>query len=295
MHVRTLLLSLLTAAVALAGCSGGGNGGSADEPDTGDLDLVATEDTGIIRGVVVDDRIVPLAGVKVTLAGVAKETVSNEVGGFGFDGLEPGTYFIEAAKPGFRTIQQGTEVKAGVAEPPIVRILLAADPTTRPSYEVFHFQGYLECSFVAGTPYTGGYFMPCDVPFAGPIGSDNNYMEYPIAGNASWIHVSLVWDATQAFGRNLYFNVLDNYGEYNVPVWSGGPSPLLGDANATAIAESKINEQQSFIIEVASDGEAGFAGASLKQSFDAFIVVFHGFEPPEGYNYVEHGDPVIPE
>lgn len=294
MHVRTLLTLLLLTAVAFAGCSGGG-GGKPDEDPTEGLGLEATDTTGVIRGVVVSESIVPLQGVVITLLSDGQTTESNEMGAFGFEGLAPGSYFLSASRPGFKPVQQSADVEAGVADPQIVRIMLLADPTARPTYEVFHFQGYLQCSLIAGTPVTGGFFMPCDVPFYGPVGSDKSFTTFAMNGNATWIHVSLIWEPTQAVGQNLYFNVLDNYGDYNVPTFNGGPSPLTGDANATDIADSKINEQGEFGFEVSVFGEAGFVGASVNQGFDAYIVVFHGFEPPEGYAYHTDGDPKVPD
>ena len=287
MHALRLTLALALATALLAGCSGKDPAPDAD-PTSG-LGLEATKTTGVIRGVVVDQAIVPIPGVVVSLSGGGNAT-TNADGAFGFEGLAPGTYFLTAHKPGFADVQQGTDVEAGVAEPPVVKILMTADVSTLPTYEVFSFHGYLECSFVIP-----GFFVPCE-----GVGNDRNVATFAIAGDATFVHVTLVWEPTQAFGRNLYFNVLDNYDDYNTPTWNGGPSPLYGNANATAIAGSKINEQQEFTIEVSSDGEgvpgvaSGLVGASLQQAFDAYVVVFHGFEPPEDYSYYEDGEPQVP-
>lgn len=293
MRFLTPLLAAL--ALVLAGCSGGG--GKAEEDPTAGLGLEPTATTGIIRGVVVDETITPVSKVAITIASLKRTVESNDVGAFGFEGLDPGTYFLSASKPGYKAVQQSAEVEAGVAEPKITKIQLAADPTTRPTFEVFHFQGYLECSALAGP-----FFQPCEVPFTDQhVGNDNYYTEFPLSGNASFIHVSMVWEATQAFGRNLYFNLFDGYDAYQVAEYNGGPSPLEGNANATALAETNINSQGYVAYEVATDGEApadgvpGLAGASVKQGFDAYLVVFYGFVPPEGYAYHRDGDPKIPE
>ena len=81
---------LLVLALLLAGCSEPTE--TPDEPFDASLDdeLEATAETGVIRGVVVDAAIVPVAGVTVTIDGLDQETTSNEAGAFGFDGLEPG-------------------------------------------------------------------------------------------------------------------------------------------------------------------------------------------------------------
>src|SRR5687767_9017090 len=91
------LVALLMAATLLSGCTGGGGkpaqttGPAADFED---LDLKATETTGLIRGLVVDEAIRPVAGADVgtTLPdGSARNTTSAADGAFGFDGLPPGT------------------------------------------------------------------------------------------------------------------------------------------------------------------------------------------------------------
>ncbi len=62
----------------LAGCSGGGGGG----------DHVA-EETGSIRGVVVDLSITPVVAARITVSG-GPNTTMNEAGEFAFAGLAPG-------------------------------------------------------------------------------------------------------------------------------------------------------------------------------------------------------------
>src|SRR5688572_21410353 len=97
-----LLPLLLLAATALAGCSGDASPKDR-EPAVPDgafdgLNVKPTDETGIVRGVVVDEAIAPLEAAKVTLQGPggSQETETNALGAFGFDGLEPGTYFVKA-------------------------------------------------------------------------------------------------------------------------------------------------------------------------------------------------------
>jgi hypothetical protein len=146
--MRSSAIPALLFAALLAGCAGNGSpqGTSATEPTFDDLDLDATATTGVIRGIVVDDAIRPVAGAKVTLKGDApRETTSTEAGTFGFDSLAPGPYFLTVSKPGFSEAQASAEVVAGVAEPPIVKVLLNVDAANLPYFEAYVFSGFIEC------------------------------------------------------------------------------------------------------------------------------------------------------
>ncbi|HLF17043.1 MAG TPA: carboxypeptidase-like regulatory domain-containing protein [Candidatus Thermoplasmatota archaeon] len=288
MDVRLFPLAIALLAVSLAGCSDGG-GGSGSEADFSDLQLTATDDTGIIRGIAVTEALQPVAGAAIELVGqnVQAETTSSEDGAFGFDGLAPGTYFVKASKLGYEPAQQDAEVVAGLLEPDVVKILLRADPSSLPSYEVEHFQGFLECSATAVL-----FFFPCNVPLTGiTIGNDDYEMNWNLTGKADWMHVSLVWEPTQPFGTELYFNLVEP-GNYDIVAFTGGPSPQVADANETALAP--INAARLFGVEIAGNGEQGVAGVELQQGFDAYVVVFHGFTPPEGYQFWRDGEPKPP-
>lgn len=121
------LRSILAFALALllAGCSGGsGKGGHALDAAVDGLDVHATQDTGIIRGVVVDPAIAPIANVTVRIASLDRTATSNAEGAFGFDGLAPGGYFLEASHPAYTTVQGNAEVVAGEQDPAPVKLML---------------------------------------------------------------------------------------------------------------------------------------------------------------------------
>src|SRR5688572_21074791 len=107
-------LSLLVASsVLLAGCTGGGDGPPpADEPvDFSNLELEATETTGVIRGVVVDDAIRPLANATVTLVSDGDRTATTtDSGTFGFEQVPPGTHFLTVSRFRYLDQQQSVDV-----------------------------------------------------------------------------------------------------------------------------------------------------------------------------------------
>ncbi|MHB1262254.1 MAG: carboxypeptidase-like regulatory domain-containing protein [Thermoplasmatota archaeon] len=145
MH-RLLAVPLLVL-VALAGCAGSNNDPLADAGDDAP-ELEVTETTGGIRGIVVDQSIVPVQGSKVTLSG-GQNTTSDAEGLFRFTGLEPGDYFVSVSKPGYSAVQQAASVVAGVADPPLVKVLLTRLTTAQPYLDFYKLDGFYECGFAA--------------------------------------------------------------------------------------------------------------------------------------------------
>lgn len=137
--MRNLVVVGLLVAVGLAGCSGGGT----KDPATGGLDVDAT--TGGIRGLVVDQNVVPVEGATITLSG-GGTTQSDELGLFNFTGLAPGDYLVTAGKPGFGSMQTTTTVVAGVPDPPVLKLLIERLSTAQPYLDFFKLEGFYECA-----------------------------------------------------------------------------------------------------------------------------------------------------
>jgi hypothetical protein len=134
-----LLAAALLVAGALAGCS---SKDGRDDPGGG-LDVTPT--TGGIRGLVVDQAIVPVQGARVTLTGGAN-TTSGADGTFNFTGLQPGSYVLQVGKPGYLPVQATALVEANVPDPPIVKVQLQAITTAQPYVDHFKLDGFYECA-----------------------------------------------------------------------------------------------------------------------------------------------------
>jgi hypothetical protein len=110
-----LLPVLVLAGFLLAGCSNapGEPSDGFDDEDFEPLALHADDESGILRGVVIDEAIRPLSNSTVTvlIPGAQNRTmVTRDDGIFGFDKLAPGEYFIQASKTGFGTSQASGKV-----------------------------------------------------------------------------------------------------------------------------------------------------------------------------------------
>jgi hypothetical protein len=135
-----LALAVLLLAAGLAGCSGSPKDKVPDGPV-----LSVTPTTGGIRGLVVDQAVVPIQGARITISGGANAT-SGKDGTFNFTGLAPGDYLLQVGKPGYVAVQASATVEAGVPDPPIVKVLLQAISTAKPYVDYFKLEGFYDCS-----------------------------------------------------------------------------------------------------------------------------------------------------
>jgi hypothetical protein len=295
--LRTLV-ALLLAAVALSGCSG--KAAAPTDPPL-DVNVAATATTGVVRGLVVDSAIHPIAGARITLKAGDRtlQTNSSALGAFGFESLAPGTYFVSAHRHGYIDAQASAEVVAGVSDKPYV--------------EVFLFKGFLQCGVT--TPAVG-----VAVCFAlGSAGADNTQVNYDFAANLSWLQSEMIWQATNPAGADL--NLWHSYHCPGQTLYCDhgprGPSPLLVTDNATWIKTLGLPGAPLYmrVFSAELDGThppapadnvcapdpvlggqvcIGGAGAVVNQDFNIYTHAFHGFVPPEGYRFSTDGDPVVP-
>jgi hypothetical protein len=307
--MRPIALTALLAATLLAGCSGNDpSGKSSTDPTFDDLGLTATSSTGLVRGVVVDDAIRPIAGARIVLSGgdSAGETVSTEAGTFGFSNLLPGTYFLAVSKPGFFAAQQSVDVVAGVEEPAIAKVLLQIDAANQPFFEARVFEGYIECS---GTFVAVGAAV-CSFPNGltdetGNVTQDNFGIVYQLSKKPTWLQSEMVWESTQALGGKMSvmysWDCGDDNGGFLCDHGAAGTSPLLLTANATDI--DRINGgdyDQGVFVRAFNEGldetrPAGIPGGGLgftfQQRFTIYTHAFYGYQPPEGWR-LSSGEPV---
>ena len=243
--MRAFALAALLLGALLAGCSGPSKGPASDSgPTFDDLGLQATSSTGVIRGVVVDDAIRPVPGAKVTLMGDApKEAVSTDQGTFGFDGLPAATYFLKVHKPGYVDAQQSADVVAGLAEPPVVKVQLLVDATSRPYVESFVYEGYVEC--------TSSVLVVCGAPnllLGDNVTNDRFTWDQYLTDGASLIQSEMVWDSTQALSPQLYFEMeaLDGGCDTSKDGFLGsseGESPIVARIEEQAIQEYELGSK----------------------------------------------------
>ena len=299
---RGLTASLLLLSL-LAGCSAPAKKGEPPGANFSDLKLEATATTGVLRGLVVDQAIRPIGGANVTVTPgtLAAKTTAN--GTFGFDGLQPGTYFIHVTKVGFSPVQSSADVVAGVAAPPLVRIQLVATPSTAPYVEAFHFTGFLTFGAAVFATSIGTTILG---PVADALNDQSiwvlNFTVLPM-----WSQGELVWQQTQPLGGDFIWEMTDtsntHYGYRET-----GPSPALAYWNTSVLVEhNKTTLDPNVGIAYRFFGgphplcttpppvPSNFGcGVTLQQKAEVYIHNFYNFVPPAGWRFTKDGDPVPP-
>lgn len=333
-NARALLIVATLAAVVLAGCADNGPKKADDtfEPAFDELDLKATDSTGVLRGVVIDEAIRPIADVVVAVVGQknggAMTTAAD--GAFGFDGLEPGTYFITASKFGYGSVQSSGEVVAGVAEPALIKVLMVPDPNSGPRIQAEHLEGFIQCSV---RPMILG--LQCGV-----TGEDEVNARYEMSAIPDWIQSEMIWKSTQAAGDELSLAIRCLSNSERCPAGqltiarSEGKSPQIATINRThaelwalgapdgdpldislfAFGRSDLDFYDEETVDDAQEPVTGKPcldwsgvifpagtcvrmtgpGVIINQKVDVYTHMFYGFTPDEGWYFIADGAHALP-
>lgn len=313
---RTVAPLGLLLALVLAGCSADPPAQAPDDVSFDDIPVEATDTTGLIRGIVVDERIVPVVKATIALRGGPAEqsATSDDEGRFVFGDLEPGTYFLTVTSPLHREVQTSAEVVAGVHEPPLVRVqmerLFSQDP-----YSVQIAQdGFFECSQAGAGLYSSSNCVYDPYRWAlGPPSPtqpvDNvtkQEREWHADVGAGWQQLvfEMTWEpTTQSTSTNMGIVVSTFKPERDGGHWFAefeGGTPLRGQIDvgvehesASGLDPSKIPvegmNQMSYFVSVRPDGFT--PGLAINQKFTIYLTMFHYGVPGEGWSFVA-GDPL---
>lgn len=312
MRTMAILASLLFA--ALAGCAQGADEAISSGPEPG-VDVEATATTGIIRGVVVDTTITPLLDALVTIQvnGEPRTNLTNSNGGFGFEGLEPGTYFVSASKAGYSTGQTSVEVVAGDNEPPVARLALEADGSFIGPYSVVtKFDGFIACGFSTSALALA---LCSVVNLAAPVFDDRFITRVEVSPNPFFAQHEVIWQDNQPVAQafNLALRSVEKNGDgfSELPGDFIGASPIIAPMNRTFLQEYELGNTTDLYPTVFAGGFdgtvvcvpdgaplAGFCtfgtGVTFEQRFELYTTITYGFVPPEGFTFITDGKPVPP-
>lgn len=126
--MRTALPLLTGLVLLLAGCAGGGSDADVAPPSP----AAHNEETGGILGRVLDDESIPVPNAQVTLLPENLQIVTDPVGVFRFNKVEPGNHTLIANRTGYEGAEKRFDVMAGEVVTPtiIVNALKILDPYT---------------------------------------------------------------------------------------------------------------------------------------------------------------------
>lgn len=294
MH-RTIAFLLLAA--ILAGCAEDGPTDLGGETTQIDDELVATDDTGVIRGVIVDPAIVPIAGVTVTLQ-TGESTQSLDDGSFGFSDLEPGTYFMTGQKPGYDGVQASTEVVAGVALPPVVRIQMLQNASSTPYIAQSQFQANLLCGLSTPAVSFGCTVLRPTEPYIPEINAE--VKEFEVLPD--FFQTEMYWRSTQSTGDSLILDIAhccDNDSVSGTGT-ARGASPLTAYVTKAEMEDKAVLEDGMEIRvfpwgnEAIRDATGESLGIVLDQEVNWISHEFYNFVPDEGWTFIADGAYPVP-
>jgi hypothetical protein len=252
---------------------------SFDESGVHDLEVEATPTTGIIRGIVVDAAIRPLAGARVVLVGSAHVATTNQGGAFGFEDLQPGTYFVEASMANFTSIQSSANVVAGEKQPTPLRMMLAAKASTKPYIEATKVRIMVTDSVSYWNPATGQ---------AGNGTTTRNLPVVPVGNNATVVQAEWVWTPSTALAAQAKAVVAGRIATATIrSTETSGPSPLVLRIDADAGQQAIDNVQ----LDTWARGSSGTpVGVMVDQEMDAYVHVFYNLVPRADWQFSKDGD-----
>lgn len=286
-------IAALSLLVSVAGCSDAGSlGGPANVVPQSIEDVQVTSTTGAIRGVVIDDTIKPVAGVLISVTGLAEPQTTADDGGFVFNGLEPRDYFLSAAKAGFQTIQSSTSVQAGVDDPPIVRIMLLRLLNSTLAYANLQvWEGFTQC----GVSATVVFAQACGVV-------DGRFINYfSIDSNPTFMQAEMFWKSSQAVTPKLQLNFYKS----GTTDWKAvaGISPLLLKATGEEFTDAKGEDADDNPMRVSPPyaqctggltspttcDPQTFVIVNVNQAYTIYLTQFYGFTPRESWLFEVDG------
>jgi hypothetical protein len=310
----------LVAAFVLAGCAA--NKATESNADVGDVD--ATETTGGIHGIVVDQAIRPLAKVLITVGGPDKKnTTTDDKGTFVINGLKPGTYLLKATKPLYDATQQSVEVVAGVRDPKDVKIQLTQVVFDKPYMETLKFNGFLtcsqdfagvlvseECGEGVGSPRTTcdeGLPPPCvDNPvlpgqrIGHQDGNTPQFDFYPSAKRIQSLVVELNWQPTVGVVTTgqLWTVVATNF--YCTPTCGGdnvinydkfdncakSPSYLRDDKNVQSLNLTTSTRISTFTWACGGGGTVPY-DLEFQQKYEEYVTMSYVLPLPDGWSFIK--------
>jgi hypothetical protein len=103
---------VLSACVAHSSSAGDRIGTASSTPALAS-EAAATESTGSLAGLVVDEESAPISGATIGLLEIANETVTDEAGRFTFNGLQPGPHSVVVESLGYNSASRKVDIIPG--------------------------------------------------------------------------------------------------------------------------------------------------------------------------------------
>lgn len=303
MNAKTCILVGL--AFVLAGCADAEPAAPASTLVTQDPDAAM----GTLRGLVVDDTLIPVSGVNVTLVELARMTRTTIDGSFLFEHVPAGEHTVVVESPGIASASK--EVAVADGETTYIEVSVEHVKTEVGYFVTKIGRGILAC----GATYRQG-FTTAIGPFLGGGCNVINATGLDVSTYFTWLSDDLSawrggaaeteWSSTQAFGNGLVqdWAVIGCANNRNATFGRDtGPSPLrnlLGSfeldyriqdlPNSSCNGHESCNEDGCHMINrifswpsTQPEEAAIDVGITLQQTFTTYISEFFRQEPPQDF------------
>jgi hypothetical protein len=276
--------ALLLLAALLAGCSSGPTGPAEVlvQSQPTDQEVHSSNGTGLdaavappppktrghIAGVVVDEGIHPLPGVKVRLPGMALERTTDRDGSFGFVDLYPGPYYLQVNATGYYPAEAVLQVKEG--EFTRAKVVLKAIPPPEPYHVTQKFDGFADVTEDDLAPFDFGLLCgTCSFSF---------YVERPDLKDVVLEAATQSGGSQEGFTHRLY-----DYNECCTYFSSGSAANPM----RVELKSDDLGKGDRFQLDV---NPTSFPAPETQKSFQVFVTAFYNQPAPTGWSFVA-GDP----
>ncbi len=258
---------------SLAGCAD--TGPTQEEPEIFQ-EVKTTSDKGVIRGIVVNENIVPVEGASVLVMPGDMKATTDKDGAFVMTDVEPGVYFLTAKAADHGTTQTSVEVKAGVEKPDIVRMMIAYVPPPVPMWQELTYK-----FSTAGSGWVGGVG---GIVFFDPTGEGHFSNSFEIEGNTTWYQSELVWTPQQPLSASLRLYSGLSGEDMSASKVVAGQSPLLTTYTDEDITtKGPMTQGNTMYVD---NGELP-AGVAVYQQATLYAHAFQNWMPPEGWRFTD--------
>lgn len=279
--MRALAALLLLAVPALAGCG--------DTPTPRDVPLEPGR--AVLAGVVVDQAIRPLGGVRIDVTDAGLEATTDDDGAFQLP-VPVGAHLLELSHPAFALLRQEVDVPATGVRGLVLRFTATA--AEAPYSTVAKYEGFIVCSLGLSVVFS----EECGEGVGTPLGrfgkQDNNAIRYdfqPESPSLKSVVLDMTWEPTSEAGRELLVLFATNW--TCDPACDGdrigtaqGPAPLLLRSDAEALSTRLQDPAVVFSTYTLARNDVSQANVVLNQRFQLFVSQFYREGAPDGYSFI---------
>lgn len=292
--------------VLLAGCvdSAQSKTSTTDQPSsTVSLEVQGGVEAGSIRGVVLDDSQLPVAGVAVQLGN--DTTVKTDQGGaFEFKNVPVGTHVLSFLKIGFKSVQRKVDVTAG--EVTELKITLETIPIDASYYETKKQTGIVFCGVATRQPGQNQSSARGNICVLaaqlGQEGLDRSQIRWFFKFfNSSGYWSETTWQPSTALtkGMDLFWTLLMDDGLRTPSFYGGGSptSPMRARVPIKSVYDTLANNPTQSCTkndcmllsyhyvrgETLGPSAPADAGVAYNQRYDTWVTVFYNGPLPEEF------------